>query len=136
MSHDSLYAAGPTSAGSEFSRLQFDANQAVAQCRGGTAPHFLRQGGNAMTRAHKTMDNDIQALEALHEELHRQAHQFKEEARRRWDELELKWESLKMQMQRAQIAADRSKVDVNNAIKQLADSLKSGYADIKKAMKS
>ena len=88
-----------------------------------------------MSRIENAFHNDVQALELLHDELRLQAHLFKSEAKKRWDELEAKWATLKEHLQRAEVAADRNKSEVSSAIKLLIDSLKSGYKDIKDALK-
>lgn len=88
-----------------------------------------------MTRLENALHNDVKALEFLHDELRVQAHLLKAEAKKRWDELEAKWGSLKEHLQRAEAAADRNRADVDAAIRLLVDALKTGYADIRKALK-
>src|SRR3569833_3560323 len=88
-----------------------------------------------MSRIENAFHNDVHALELLHDELRLQTHLFKAEARKRWDDLETKWGTLKEHLQRLEVAADRNKNEVSSAIKLLVDSLKTGYKDIKYALK-
>jgi hypothetical protein len=96
----------------------------------------FRQGGGTMSRFENAVRNDIQALELLHDELRLQAHLFKAEASKRWEELEVKWTSLKDHLQRAQVEAGHSKDEISSAVQLLVDALKTGYADIRRALKS
>ncbi len=88
-----------------------------------------------MTRLENALHNDVKALEFLHDELKVQAHLLKAEAKKQWDELEAKWASLKEHLQRAEVAADRNKGDVDAAIRLLVDALKTGFAQIRNALK-
>jgi hypothetical protein len=88
-----------------------------------------------MSRLDEAFQNDVKALEHLHDELKVHAHLLKAEAKKHWDELETKWAGLKEQLQRAEAAADRRKGDVEAAARLLVQSLKSGFTDVRNALK-
>jgi hypothetical protein len=88
-----------------------------------------------MTRIQQALHNEVQALTVLRDEIKLQAHLFHAESRTRWQELEVRWDELKEHMQRAKVAAADTVPQVQGAAQELATALKTGYADLKNALK-
>lgn len=88
-----------------------------------------------MSRIQRAVHNDVQALELLRDELKLQTHLLKADMHARWQQLEAEWAKLKEHLQRAQVATGDTESEVETAVKLLINALKSGYADIKNALK-
>ena len=88
-----------------------------------------------MSRLDNALQNDIKALELLRDQLKVHASLLKDEARKRWEELEEKREILKEHLDKAQRATDAPRKELEAAAKHLSEVLKTGYADIKNALK-
>lgn len=88
-----------------------------------------------MSRLKQALHNDLQALELLRDECVLQAHLFQADARSKMQELEQRWNELKVQLQRAQTVAAGAESEVEIATGLLMDSLKAGYADLRRVLK-
>ena len=88
-----------------------------------------------MSRLEDALNNDIKALELLRDQLKMHAHLLKAEAKDRWAELEQKRDQLHAQLQKVQRATEGPRQELEAAARRLSDSLKAGYADIKKVLK-
>ena len=88
-----------------------------------------------MSRLEDALHNDIKALELLRDQLKMHAHLLKAEAKDRWIELEQKRDQLHAQLQKVQRATDAPRQELEAAARRLSDTLKAGYADIKKVLK-
>lgn len=89
-----------------------------------------------MTRLSTALHNDLQLLKMLRDELALKAHLLKAEAKAEWETLEIKSAELKAHVARAEVAADHAKRDAEAAITLLVDTVKTGYASIRSALKS
>ena len=89
-----------------------------------------------MSRMATALRNDVQALQLMRDELQLHLHLLRADARDRWTQLEQQWERLREHVGRAQTAADDARPEIEAAAGLLVDSLRRGYADIEKAMKS
>lgn len=88
-----------------------------------------------MSRIKKALHNDYQLLELLHDELGLQAHLFKAELKSKWEALDAKWDDFKEHAGRAGVAVGDAKHRIDASAKQLADSLTTGYTEIRNAFK-
>jgi len=88
-----------------------------------------------MSQVKKALHNDYQLLQLLHDELALKAHLFKAEMKSNWETLEAKWSDFKEHLGRAEVAAGDAGRDIDASSKSLADSLKTGYTEIKNAFK-
>ncbi|SER15438.1 hypothetical protein SAMN04488038_11774 [Solimonas aquatica] len=89
-----------------------------------------------MTRLKLALHNELQALELLRDELKLQAHLLKAEAGTRWQQLEQDWARLKEQVQRAEVAGGQAESELQAAAQLLVETLKTGYGQIKNALRS
>ncbi len=89
-----------------------------------------------MSRIRQALHNDLQALEFIRDELTLQSHLFKAEAKKGWAELESRWDELKAQLSHAKSAAASAEPEIEAAAKMLIDTLKSGYAGLRNALKT
>jgi hypothetical protein len=88
-----------------------------------------------MSRLNTALHNDIQALKLVRDELLLQSKLLAAEARDQWSKLEADWDLLKEHLCRAQTAADSALPEIEAAASQLSESLKRGYAEIRRALK-
>lgn len=88
-----------------------------------------------MSRLQQALHNDVQALSLVRDEVALQAHLLRADMRTRWLELEGRMDELKEHLQKAKVAAEEAKPEVLSAAKLLSDTLKTGYADLKNALK-
>lgn len=79
--------------------------------------------------------NDLQLLQMAHDEIALQTHLFKADAKVKWSELESKWADLKSHIEKATAAGEAAETEASAAIKLLSEILRSGYANIRKALK-
>lgn len=89
-----------------------------------------------MTRFKTAVQNDFKLLELLHDELALQAHLLAADAKVKWEALEGKWSDLKSHVERAAAAGETAEHETEAAIRLLSDTLRSGYASIRKALKN
>lgn len=89
-----------------------------------------------MTRLSTALHNDLQLLKLLRDELVLKAHLLKAEAKVEWEALEIKSAELKAHVARAEVAAGHARQDAETAITLLVDTVKTGYASIRSALKS
>jgi len=78
---------------------------------------------------------DIDNLQQLRDELAVQAHLFKAEAADSWKELDQRWQDLTAQMEPLRKAARESGEEIGEAGSLLAETLKQGFDNIRKALK-
>lgn len=88
-----------------------------------------------MSQLQTALHNDVQLLKLLRDELALQAHLFKAEARDRWQQLEPQWQALCSRVDEAKSAAVKSEGEAEASLSLLVDSLKTGYANIRNALK-
>lgn len=89
-----------------------------------------------MSRLNNALQNDLKLLELLRDETKLQAHLLKADMKKGWDELERKWDDFKVHIERAQAAGGVAKNEAEAAATLLSESLKSGYAKVRDALKS
>jgi hypothetical protein len=90
----------------------------------------------SMSRITTAIKNDLQLLGLLHDEVKLQAHLLRADAKQRWDELEVKWSELQERVDRASVASHDARVEMDSAVKILADALRAGYESIRSALGS
>lgn len=88
-----------------------------------------------MSRLTTALNNDFIALCFLRDELALRINLLEAEAKDRWTALEAKMNTLREHVRRAEVAAGHSARDVDAATKALIESLRSGYAEIRRALK-
>lgn len=88
-----------------------------------------------MSRLANALHNDYQALLLLRDELALQARLLQAELRDRWNRLEADLDVLREHMRRAEVAAQDNRKEIEAAARLLLDSLRAGYAEIRKALK-
>lgn len=88
-----------------------------------------------MSRLDQAFINDMQALRLLRDELALHANLLKADLRDRWHKLEADMDVLREHVERAKVAAEDSGKQTEAAIKTLIGSLRSGYSEIKNALK-
>lgn len=87
-----------------------------------------------MSRLSTALHNDIKLLHFAHDELALQSHLLGAELKQRWQELETQWQELKERTGRVEVAGDAAVREVETAAKLLIDSLKKGFADLKRTL--
>lgn len=88
-----------------------------------------------MSRLTTALNNDFTALCFLRDELALQINLLEAEMKDRWNALEARMDALRERLGRAEAAAGHSAKEVDAATKALIESLRSGYADIRRALK-
>lgn len=88
-----------------------------------------------MSRLHTALQNDVRALALVRDELKLQSHLLQAEYRTRWQELETRWDDLQEHLNRARTAAADARPQIEAAAELLSETLKSGYGDIRRALK-
>jgi D-ribose pyranose/furanose isomerase RbsD len=88
-----------------------------------------------MSRLDTALQNDLKLLKLLRDELALQSHLFAAEVKDRWQALETQWAQLENKVQHAESAAGESAKDAETAIGMMVDALKTGYANVKSALK-
>lgn len=89
-----------------------------------------------MSRLSTALQNDLQLLKLLRDETALQAHLFSAEIKQRWQTLDQQWSTLESKVTEAESAAESSAKDAETAIDLLIGSLKSGYENVRSALKS
>lgn len=89
-----------------------------------------------MSRLETALKNDLQLLRFARDEIALQAHLLKGELKTKWDALEVKWQELETHVARAEVASDAARKDIEAASRLLVESLKTGFASVKRAFKS
>lgn len=89
-----------------------------------------------MSRLKTALHNDVQLLSFARDEIALQAHLLKGDLKTRWDDLEQQWSRLKEHVARAEVASDAARGEVESAARLLVDSLRTGFASIKRAFQS
>lgn len=87
-----------------------------------------------MSRLEKTLAHDVRALRTLHDELALKTHLLHADMRDRWRSLEEGWDTLNEHLLRVEAAASTARPEIEAATALLAQSLKDGYADIRRAL--
>jgi hypothetical protein len=90
----------------------------------------------AMSRLTTALNNDFTALCFLRDELALQVNLLEADLKDRWNALEARLETLREHLRRAEVAAGHSAKDIDAATKALIESLRTGYAEIRQALKS
>jgi vacuolar-type H+-ATPase subunit E/Vma4 len=80
--------------------------------------------------------SEIEKLEQLRDELRVKAHLFKADAKAEFSELEKKLQKLRRDAAPVKRAAEKSATEVSDATKLLYDTVKDGFARIRKSLKS
>lgn len=88
-----------------------------------------------MSRIRTALHNDVQALALTRDELALQAHLLRADMRDRWQELETEWQRVQEHVQRAEVAAGDARPQIEAAASLLAETLRSGYADVRRALR-
>jgi hypothetical protein len=88
-----------------------------------------------MSRLTTALNNDFTALCFLRDELALQVNLLEADLKDRWNELEAKMTTLREHMGRAEVAAGDSRKQIETATKALIQSLRTGYTDIRNALK-
>lgn len=89
-----------------------------------------------MSRPETALKNDVQLLRFARDEIALQAHLLKGDLKVRWDALEQKWQQLNEHVGRAEVASGKARKEVEAASRLLIESLKTGFASIKRAFRS
>lgn len=89
-----------------------------------------------MSRLSRVLRNDLQLLHFAHDELALQAHLLRAEVKQRWHEVEAQWADLKERTRHAEAAGEGTIQEVEAAASLMVESLKKGFADIKRTLGS
>jgi hypothetical protein len=89
-----------------------------------------------MSRLKTALQNDVQLLAFARDELALQAHLLKGDLKQRWDALEQDYARLKEHVARAEVATDAARDDIEAASRLLVETLRNGFASIKRAFQS
>lgn len=87
-----------------------------------------------MSRLSTALHNDMKLLHFAHDELALQSHLFGAELKQHWQELEAQWQNLKERTGRAEVAGDTAIHEIETAATLLVDTLKQGFADLKRTL--
>lgn len=87
-----------------------------------------------MSRLDNAISNDLKALRLLRDELALHTALLKAELKDRWHKLEADMDVLHEHVERAKVAAGDSRKQAEAAAENLIRSLRTGYADIKRAL--
>ncbi|TJY62961.1 hypothetical protein E4T66_04400 [Sinimarinibacterium sp. CAU 1509] len=88
-----------------------------------------------MSRLDTALQNDLKLLKLLRDEIKLQSHLLAAEAKDRWQALEAQWSELEAKVKHAEAAAGESTKDAETAVGMMVDALKTGYANVKSALK-
>jgi hypothetical protein len=88
-----------------------------------------------MSRLTNAIDNDFKALCLLRDEIALHASLLKADLKDRWNDLEQKLAVLREHLGRANVAAGRSRMELETSAQAMLESLRTGYADVKQALK-
>jgi hypothetical protein len=88
-----------------------------------------------MVQVKTAFQHEYQALGLVHDELAQQAHLFRAEVKSRWDALEIEWDGLGRHLGRAQLAAGDARHTIEASSEPLADSIRAGFIEIRRAFK-
>lgn len=89
-----------------------------------------------MSRLDTALKNDLQLLRFARDEIALQAHLLKGDLKIRWEALEQQWQQLNAHAARAEVASEAAFAEIQTASRLLIDSLKKGFASIKRAFQS
>ena len=88
-----------------------------------------------MVQVKTAFQHEFQMLGLVHAELAQQAHLFRAEVKSRWEALEIEWDSLGKHLGRAELAVGDARHTIEAASEPLADSVRAGFIEIRKAFK-
>jgi hypothetical protein len=88
-----------------------------------------------MSRLNTALKNDYAALCFVRDELALQISLLQSDLKDRWLDLEQKMDHLREQMGRVEVVAEKSARDIDASAKSLIELIRTGYDDIKRALK-
>jgi hypothetical protein len=89
-----------------------------------------------MSRINVAVKNDLKLVALLHDEMKLQAHLLKADAKTRWNELEHRWGELQEHVGRAKVAGRNAGAEAESAIRELVDTLRTGYTNVRDSLKN